>query len=104
MYLFTTTVEASRILLAVLHNAREERVNRWDAVTDGNWGSEIGQPGCAWTILTDITQHAGARGPDVTRAVDTDGPSACPDILSTRIWKERSQIIMTHIVVEFLSA
>lgn len=50
--LFITTLNASQISLAMLQNARDicpetGRVNRWDAVTDGDKGSEIGQGRCA---------------------------------------------------------
>lgn len=47
-------------LMGLLPGKREERLNRWDAVTDGDWGSEGGQQWCASLSLTDIIYHTGA--------------------------------------------
>lgn len=41
-------------LYSELPEKRERRVNRWDAVTDGEWGSEAGQQRCATFGVTDI--------------------------------------------------
>lgn len=90
--LLTATVKDSHYracwLCSKMPGRTEEGMNRWDAVTDGDWGSEAGQQRCASLSPTDIIHPfiEGTRGESKCWGMTRNAMKDCTQSF-TLFWK-----------------
>lgn len=109
--LLMTTVKDSRHwacwLCSKLPARTEEGMNRWDAVTDGDWGSAGGQQWCASLSPTDIIQiHRTTHGQSKCCGMTRNEWKGCTQKLYlVLLWKclkeQFTQILKLRLVVMF---